>query len=242
MRSSLPSAERVPLYGSGVDQHNDSHCMPPLSRSSLPHRVNRRLGDTNAGPKYCPSAAICVHGEAAALPVKHGGCGVAGCPRKLIPDPPVADDQGIRQNAGLIYARVSRLRCCMGSAPQLETVLIEMIVQAADFPAASFDSVAGDCADKSGGRILFNVRVDSHADVQRVAAIASKSDAGVAPLLLLLDRTGTSIKIHEVPVEDYPLVVSIARWANQPLHSQATTSVDVEVTLLLSYRKHGRIS
>ncbi|MER9619724.1 hypothetical protein [Mesorhizobium sp. M0207] len=65
-----------------------------------------------------------------------------------------------------------------GSTPQLETVLIEMIVQAADFPAASFDTVAGDCADKSGGRILFNVRVDSHVDVQRVAAIASKSDEG----------------------------------------------------------------
>ncbi|MER8408387.1 hypothetical protein NKH16_27590 [Mesorhizobium sp. M1307] len=111
--------------------------------------------------------------------------------------------------------------------------MIEMIVQAADFPAASFDSVAGDCAEKSGGRILFNVRVDSHADVQRVVAIASKSDGGMTPLLLLLDRTGTSIKIHEVPVQDYPLVVSIADWANQPLHSQAITSVNVEVTLLL---------
>ncbi|MER8996050.1 hypothetical protein [Mesorhizobium sp. M0678] len=94
-------------------------------------------------------------------------------------------------------------------------------------------SVAGDGADKSGGRILFNVRVDSHADVQRVVAIASKSDGGMTRLLLLLDRTGTSIKIHEVPGEDYPLVVSIARWANQPLHSQAITSVNVKVTLLL---------
>ncbi|MER8884790.1 hypothetical protein [Mesorhizobium sp. M0816] len=56
--------------------------------------------------------------------------------------------------------------------------------------------------------------VDSHADVQRVVAIASKSDGGMTPLLLLLDRTGTSINIHEVPVQDYPLVVSIARWAN----------------------------
>jgi hypothetical protein len=119
----------------------------------------------------------------------------------------------------------------MGSAPQLETVLIEMIVQAADFPADSFDSVAGDCADKTGGRILFNVRIDSHADVQRVAAIASKSGGGVTPLLLLLDRMGRSIKIHEVPVEGYPLLVSIARWANQPLHSQASTSA--ELILLL---------
>jgi hypothetical protein len=32
----------------------------------------------------------------------------------------------------------------MGSVPQLETVLIEMIVEAADFPVASFDSVAGE--------------------------------------------------------------------------------------------------
>jgi hypothetical protein len=121
----------------------------------------------------------------------------------------------------------------MGSVPQLETVLIEMIVEAADFPAASFDSVAGVCADKSGGRILFNVRIDSHVNIQRVAAIANKSGGGVALLLLLSDHAGTSIEIHEVPVESYPLIVSIAGWANQPLHSQATSSVNVEVTLLL---------
>ncbi|WP_192364706.1 hypothetical protein [Mesorhizobium mediterraneum] len=133
----------------------------------------------------------------------------------------------------MFYAEACRLRCGMGSVPQLETVLIEMIVEAADFPAASFDSVAGVCADKSGGRILFNVRVDSHASIQRVAAIASKSGGGVTLLLLLSDHAGTSIKIHEVPVESYPLVVSIARWANQPLHSQVTTSVSIEVTLLL---------
>jgi hypothetical protein len=121
----------------------------------------------------------------------------------------------------------------MGSVRQLETVLIEMIVEAADFPADSFDSVVGVCADKSGGRILFNVRVDSQANVQRVAAIASKSGGGVTLLLLVLDHAGKSIKIHEVPVESYPLVVSIARWANQPLPSQTTTSVSIEVKLLL---------
>jgi hypothetical protein len=121
----------------------------------------------------------------------------------------------------------------MGSVPQLETVLIEMIVEAAAFPVASFDSVAGACADKSGGRILFNVRADRHANIHRVAAIASKSGGGVTLLLLLSDHAGTSIEIHEVPVESYPLVVSIARWANQPLHTQATTSVTTEVSLLL---------
>lgn len=46
--------------------------------------------------------------------------------------------------------------------PQLETVL--MMVEAADFPADSFDSVVGVCDDKSGGRLLFNLRVDSHAN------------------------------------------------------------------------------
>jgi hypothetical protein len=121
----------------------------------------------------------------------------------------------------------------MGSVPQLETVLIEMIVQAADFPAASFDSVAGVCADKSRGRILFNVRVESHANIQRVAAIANKSGGGVALLLLLLDHAGASIKIHEVPAESYPLVISITRWANQPLRTQAITGVSIQVSLLL---------
>jgi hypothetical protein len=119
----------------------------------------------------------------------------------------------------------------MGSVPQLQSVLIEMIVEAADFPAASFDSVVSISAEKSGGRILFNVRTDSHANIQRVAAIADESSEGVT--LLLLDRAGASIRIHEVPVEYYPLVVSLARWADQPLHAQATTSVSLEVMSLL---------
>ncbi|MER9618601.1 hypothetical protein, partial [Mesorhizobium sp. M0207] len=58
----------------------------------------------------------------------------------------------------------------------------------------------------------------------------SRSSPQAAPDGVSLALT---IKIHEVPVEDYPLVVSIARWANQPLHLQAITSVNVEVTLLL---------
>jgi hypothetical protein len=42
-----------------------------------------------------------------------------------------------------------------------------------------------------------------------------------------------SIKIHEVPIESYPLAISIARWANQSLHSQPTTSVGISLILLL---------
>lgn len=62
------------------------------------------------------------------------------------------------------------------------------------------------------------MRVDGHADVRRVAAIASSSGGGVT--MLLPDFTGMSIEVREASTELYPLVVAIARWANQSLKAQ----------------------
>ena len=86
-------------------------------------------------------------------------------------------------------------------------------------------------AAKTDGQILFNVRVENRADVQRVAAIASKSVQ--AATLLLLNRAGTSIKVYDVPAESYPDLASVVLWANQPLPSQAATGGSVDVASLL---------
>ena len=114
---------------------------------------------------------------------------------------------------------------------QLESVLIEMIVATADFPTCSFEAVVSASAAKTDGQILFNVRVEHRADVQRIAAIASNSVQ--AATLLLLDRSGTSIKVCHVPAESYPALASVLLWANQPLPSQAATSGSTDVVSLL---------
>jgi hypothetical protein len=114
---------------------------------------------------------------------------------------------------------------------QLESVLIEMVVAAADLPASGFEAVVSASAVKTDGEILFNVRVDERPDVQRIAAIASQSVQ--AATLLVLDRSGTSIKVYDVPAESYPALASVLLWADQPLPSQAATDVSSEVASLL---------
>ena len=114
---------------------------------------------------------------------------------------------------------------------QLESVLIEMIVATADFPTSSFEAVVSASAAKTDGQILFNVRVEDRADVQRIAAIASKSVQ--AATLLLLDHSGTSIEVCDVPAESYPALASVLLWANQPLPSQAATGGSIDVISLL---------
>jgi hypothetical protein len=119
----------------------------------------------------------------------------------------------------------------MGRISDLDSILIEMIVQGAAYPTISFDSIVDLAASGSGGRLLFNMRVDSHADVRRVAAIASTSGGGVT--LLLLDFTGMSIEVCEATTDLYPLLIALARWANQPLHAQIGTSCEHALMKLL---------
>ena len=119
----------------------------------------------------------------------------------------------------------------MGHDRQLESVLIEMIVATSDFPTSSFEAVVSASAAKTEGNILFNVRVDGRADVQRVAAIASKSAKSTT--LLLLDRSGTSIQVCDVPAESASALTSVLIWANQPLARQAATGGSIEVFSLL---------
>jgi hypothetical protein len=119
----------------------------------------------------------------------------------------------------------------MNCTRQLESVLIEMIVATADLPASSFEDVVSASAARTDGQILFNVRVEDREDVQRIAAIASKSVQTAT--LLLLDRSGTSIKVCDVPAESYPALASVLLWANQPLSSQAATDGSIEIVSLL---------
>jgi hypothetical protein len=114
---------------------------------------------------------------------------------------------------------------------QLESVLIEMVVATADFPTSSFEAVVSASAARTDGQILFNVRVEHRADVQRIAAIASKSVQ--AATLLVLDHSGTSIKVYDVPAESYPALAAVLLWADQPLPSQAATEGSSEIVSLL---------
>lgn len=51
--------------------------------------------------------------------------------------------------------------------------------------------------------------------------------------LLLLDFTGMSVEVCEATTELYPLVIAIARWANQPLDAQVGISCENALMRLL---------
>ncbi|RJG40649.1 hypothetical protein [Mesorhizobium sp. DCY119] len=147
-------------------------------------------------------------------------------------DNPVASlaYQGTQQQ-GLVNTLHGQLVADMARISDLDSVLIEMIVKGAAYPTISFDSIVDLAASGSGGRLLFNMRVDSHADIRRVAAIASTSGGGVT--LLLLDFTDMSIEVCEATTDLYPVVVAIARWTNQPLNEQVSASCEPALLKLL---------
>ena len=79
---------------------------------------------------------------------------------------------------------------------------------------------------------MFNVRIDGHPKYQRVAAIERQSGGEFS--LLLLDHTGTSIEVRDVPLDSHPLVLSVANWAKLPLRIQVATNCSSEVLELVN--------
>lgn len=86
-------------------------------------------------------------------------------------------------------------------------------------------------AERTGGAARFNVRIDDHTKYQRVAAIESISGGDFT--LLLLDHTGSAVEVRDVPLECHPLVVSVVRWATQPLRMQIDQSCTSDLSVLI---------
>lgn len=74
--------------------------------------------------------------------------------------------------------------------PSLEVVQLELMLDMSDLVALGFETALLNTLQQLDGRVLFNRRLDSDDDFQRVAAVAVGPERDVA--LVFLDHSGTS--------------------------------------------------
>jgi hypothetical protein len=99
-----------------------------------------------------------------------------------------------------------------------------------------FSDRVGDVAEKTGGSILFDVRVDGDIQIQRFAAIEWDADGTVA---IVMDKDGqlSSASIDE----DNHLVAVLTAWNSLPMSEQVGISYSsAAASLLAKLRKSGR--
>lgn len=99
-----------------------------------------------------------------------------------------------------------------------------------------FSDRVADAAEKTEGSVLFDVRVDGDADVQRMAAIGYGA-TGIA--IVVMEKSG-ELRCASVNGDTAALVAELAAWNASPLSEQAHVDYHgTAVTLLAKLRSSG---
>nr|WP_244426061.1 hypothetical protein [Mesorhizobium amorphae] len=122
---------------------------------------------------------------------------------------------------------------------ELDLMIFQMAVESVRSLPLSFTEKAAAIAARSRGILLFDVRVDGDAEVQRVAAIRYPGDqAGV----LALDRQGHVTRHCIVNGAFSRFIAPLENWTSMPLPMQAKIDVDDHASLFLgALRKAGHM-
>lgn len=125
------------------------------------------------------------------------------------------------------------------AADELDSLVFQMAVESVGALSIGFTEKAAAIAARSRGILLFDVRVDGDAAVQRIAAIRYPSDrTGV----LALDIQGVAIRHCMVDGIFLGLTAPLENWTGMPLSMQAKISVDDHATLFLgALREAGHL-
>ncbi len=113
---------------------------------------------------------------------------------------------------------------------ELEAILVELSVKDTDLIEHSFASIASDSAERMGGRVLFDVRIDGDPDVQRIAALEF-AEGNIAFLILAANGTEVSALASTEGLSDF--VAPLSRWFELPLHERAITPFRGAASLLI---------
>jgi hypothetical protein len=101
-----------------------------------------------------------------------------------------------------------------------------------------FSDRVTDVAEKTGGFVLFDVRVDGDSRIQRMAAIGFGEDGAVA---ILMDKNRQVISAP-ISGDNDRLAAELAAWATLPMGQQACVSYGTAAANLLSeLRKSGQV-
>lgn len=116
------------------------------------------------------------------------------------------------------------------AADELDSLVFQMAVESVRSLSLCFTEKAAAIAARSRGILLFDVRVDSDAAVQRIAAIRYPRDrTGV----LTLDKQGIVIRHCVVGGIFLSFIAPLENWTSMPLSMQAKIDVDYHATLFL---------
>lgn len=123
-------------------------------------------------------------------------------------------------------------------AGHVEMVLFEQSIASADGIQRPFSDRMLDAAEKTAGSVLFDVRLEGDATVQRMAAIGY-GDADAA--IVVLERDG-QLRCASVNGEDSALVSVLAAWESSPLSEHVCAEYrDTATVLLTKLRSSGRL-
>ncbi|RAZ72925.1 hypothetical protein [Mesorhizobium atlanticum] len=125
------------------------------------------------------------------------------------------------------------------AADELDSLVFQMAVESVRALSLGFTEKAAAIAARSRGILLFDVRINGDAAVQRIAAIRYPSDrTGV----LALDIQGLVIRHCIVGGILSGLTAPLENWTSMPLSMQAKVNIDHHATLFLgALRKAGHM-
>ncbi|TIL61757.1 MAG: hypothetical protein E5Y89_27295, partial [Mesorhizobium sp.] len=102
-----------------------------------------------------------------------------------------------------------------------------------------FGDRVADAADKTGGSVLFDVRVDGDSSIQRMAAIGY-AETGTA--IVVMERSG-QLRCASINGDTAHLVTELAAWYASPLSLQARDDHrGTAIILLAKLRSSGHFS
>lgn len=115
-------------------------------------------------------------------------------------------------------------------AGHVEMVLFEQSMANADGIQRPFSDRVADAAEETAGSVLFDVRVDGDAYIQRMAAIGY---GGTDTAIIVLEKSG-QLRCASVNSDTALLVAELAVWQASPLSEQARVEYRGTALILLA--------
>lgn len=116
-------------------------------------------------------------------------------------------------------------------AEYVELVLLEQSLANTYSMNRPFSDRVDDVAEKTGGSVLFDVRVDGDPRIRRMAAIGY--DANDPVVAIVLDKDG-QLRSAPVDADSDLLVAELTVWGSLPMGQQASATCSGAATALLA--------
>ncbi|TPK72334.1 hypothetical protein FJ950_27990 [Mesorhizobium sp. B2-3-14] len=115
-------------------------------------------------------------------------------------------------------------------AGHVEMVLFEQSIADSDGLQRPFSDRVADAADKTAGSVLFDVRIDGDANIQRMAAIGyGEADAAIVVL-----EKGGRLRCALVNGDASHFVAELAAWESSPLREHVRAEYRGTAMILLA--------